>query len=198
MPHVYISMPYGNRRQAKSALFLANVTKLPKEPACHPNEGIRGTTQKSQSPGRHHSEADTNARPRRQSQPQNLVIGDVDRKNAAGKMLMNLLEAVTRASKTEPWQGAGDTDVVYILIAGIVKLLLVLPCSLTVEGCHRARGHQRLSGQCRSMRLRHFLLALALCIVQLGACASEPRTSLHRGRPDGGGSNWHAQYSILG
>jgi hypothetical protein len=39
--------------------------------------------------------------------------------------------------------GVGNTDTLYILIAGIVKLLLVLPCSLTVEGCHRASACQR-------------------------------------------------------
>ena len=96
-------------------------------------------------------------------------------------MSMTLLEgAVTRANKAEAWQevgdGVGNTGTLHILIAGIVKLLFVLPCSLTVEGCHRASGHQRLSGQCRSMRLRHVLLALALCTFLLGACASEPRT----------------------
>jgi len=63
-------------------------------------------------------------------------------------MSMSLLKtAVTRANKAETWQGVGDgvcnTDVVYILIAGIVKLLLVLSYSLTVEGCHRASACQR-------------------------------------------------------
>ena len=58
-------------------------------------------------------------------------------------MSMSLLKtAVTRANKAETWQGVddgvGNTDMVYILIASIVKLLLVLSYSPTVEGCHRA------------------------------------------------------------
>jgi hypothetical protein len=71
-------------------------------------------------------EADANARPRRQFQPRNLVIGYV---NAAGKMSMSLLEAaVTRANKAETWQGTGETDALFIFIAGIVKLPLDLLC----------------------------------------------------------------------
>jgi hypothetical protein len=58
-------------------------------------------------------------------------------------MSMSLLGAVTRASKAETWQGAGDTDVVYILIARIVKLPLVLSYSLMMENCHRASACQR-------------------------------------------------------
>jgi len=74
-------------------------------------------------------EADANARPRRQFQPRNLVIGEVGKKNAARKMSMSLLEAaVTRANKAETWQGTGETDTLFILIAGIVKLPLVLSC----------------------------------------------------------------------
>ncbi len=43
------------------------------------------------------------------------------RKNAAGKMPMSLLEAaVTLNTKAETWQGSGDTDTFYILIASLV------------------------------------------------------------------------------
>jgi hypothetical protein len=59
-------------------------------------------------------EADATASPRQQSQPLNLIIGDVGKKNAAGKMSMNLVEAaVTRANKAETWQGADDGHVLY-------------------------------------------------------------------------------------
>jgi hypothetical protein len=73
--------------------------------------------------------ADATARPRQQSQPLNLIIGEVGKKNAAGKMSMNLVEAaVTRANKAETWQGTGETDALFIFIAGIVKLPLDLLC----------------------------------------------------------------------
>jgi hypothetical protein len=44
-------------------------------------------------------------------------------------MSMSLLEAaVTRANKAETWQGTGETDALFIFIAGIVKLPLDLLC----------------------------------------------------------------------
>ena len=42
---------------------------------------------------------------------------------------MSLLVAdVTRANKAETWQGTGETDALFIFIAGIVKSPLILSC----------------------------------------------------------------------